>query len=138
MLKSNINISIIYNIFNCINVYSIPHNEIELTLANYCAFILCIVYYLSILISIIISFKNKEDKYLLIIIYIIGLISRFMIGLSSTIYASGMRTFIFLDFSLLIISYYFIQELNLNIKYKKVLKYVIIIFDILNIIFVLK
>ena len=138
MLKSNINISIIYNIFNCINVYSIPHNEIELTLANYCAFILCIVYYLSILISIIISFKNKEEKYLLIIIYIIGLISRFMIGLSSTIYASGMRTFIFLDFSLLIISYYFIQELNLNIKYKKVLKYVIIIFDILNIIFVLK
>lgn len=138
ILKMNINIPIIYNIFNCINVYNIPHNEIELTLANYCAFILCFIYYLSILFSIIKSFKNKEDKYLLILIYLVGLVSRFMMGLSSTIYASGMRTFIFLDFSLLIISYYFIQELNLNNKYQKLLKYVLITFDILNIFFVLK
>lgn len=138
ILKMNINIPIIYNIFNCINVYIIPHNEIELTLANYCALILCLIYYLSILFSIIKSFKNKEDKYLLIIIYIIGLITRFMMGFSSTIYASSMRTFIFLDFSLLIISYFFIQELNLNSRYQKILKYVLIIFDIVNIFFVLK
>ena len=138
VLKLNINIPIIYKIFNCINVYSIPHNEIEFSFANICAIILCIIYYVSILFSIIINFKNKNEKYLLIIIYVIGLISRFMIGLSSTIYASSMRTFIFLDFALLIIIYYFIQNLNLNSKYKKMLYTSLIIFDILNIIFILK
>ena len=137
ILKLKINLPIISNIFNCLNVYGIPHNEIEFTLAHICSIILCLIYYFSILLSIIINFKNN-DKYLLILIYLVGIISRLMMGLSATIYASGMRTFIFLDFSLLIISYYYINNLKLTKKYNFLLISLLVLFNIFNVIFVLK
>lgn len=59
---------------------------------------------LSIIYSIYIGFDKSELSYLLIILFGLGLFSRFAMALSPTIWASVERTFIFMQFSFVIIA----------------------------------
>lgn len=78
--------------------------------------VMCIVFIVCICVCIIINIK-KHYNYLIAIIFLAGFASRVVIGFSPTIYASSNRTFIFLNYSLIIVIYAIIQ--NLNIKSQK-------------------
>ena len=58
-----------------------------------------------ILINIVLIFKNERNTQItLIIIYLLGLITRFIMGFSPTVFASGERTNLFLYYSFILIS----------------------------------
>lgn len=56
-----------------------------------------------IILGIYYSFDNLKEKSLFILIFLAGLMSRVMMGLSPTVYASSTRTFTFFDLSMMII-----------------------------------
>lgn len=82
--------------------------ENYLNFINFIPLILAFVVLGSMLVNILIIFKKVNNK--AVIIYCIGVISRIMLGFSPTVFASTDRTFIFLDFTFLIISILIYQE----------------------------
>ena len=64
-------------------------------------FVICALFVAAIFYTIFKTFK--KEKFLLAIILAAGMMSRFIIGFSPTIYASGIRTYMFLDFSMIIV-----------------------------------
>lgn len=84
------------------------------------SFIISLIIDLIFVVSLIVSVKfifekisQKNIVYLYILIFLSGIFSRIIMGFSPTIYASGLRTFIFYDFSVIILSLKIaISELN--------------------------
>lgn len=74
---------------------------------------------LSIIISLVLAFEKKSDSLLVIFILILGFGSRMVMSFSPTIWASGTRTFIFMYFSLIIISVILYNNIlkNKNIRF---------------------
>jgi hypothetical protein len=99
-----------------------------------------IIFLLLIIFLIIAVLKDKEkfsikaymEKYYILLILLIGLASRLIIGFSSTIFASGFRTNIFFDFSI-IISIILLMNNQYLLKEKKYLIVLLSIISILNI-----
>lgn len=71
--------------------------------------LISLILFVSVLMNILIIFKNLNNN-LAVIIYLIGLASRIMMGFSPTIFASQERTFMFFEFSLIIVSILIWQE----------------------------
>lgn len=71
--------------------------------------ILSFVIIFSFVLSIILIFKKLKNN-TAIVIFGVGLVSRVVMGLSPTIFASTNRTFIFLEFGMLIITFLIWQE----------------------------
>ena len=69
---------------------------------NYLSLLLSFAILGSTMLNILLIFKNLKNN-LAIVIYVIGVISRVAMGFSPTVFASEERTFIFLEFALLII-----------------------------------
>lgn len=78
-------------------------------------FMLCVLFYLSILFSIYNLFDGKK-KWLYSLIFATGLASRFILGFSPTLYASGPRTFTFYYFGIVIITILIIEKYFNEIK----------------------
>ena len=81
------------------------------------------------------TIKRFMEKYYILLIFLIGLASRLIIGFSSSIFASGFRTNIFFDFSIIISTILFINKYEKNLKNEK--KYIIFLttaFAFINII----
>lgn len=66
--------------------------------------LIAIIMILSISLSLYFIMKEKDEKlqYLLPIIFLAGLASRVIMGFSPTVFESGVRTFLFYDFSIII------------------------------------
>ena len=77
---------------------------------NILAFYIMFVYYIMILITIIISlyaiFKKTDKSVMVIVLFVIGVMSRVVLGFSPTVYASGERTSLFLYASCIILIIY--------------------------------
>ena len=71
---------------------------------SYFHIFVCFILIAAILYGIYIAFDEKYEKILFCLIFLAGFLSRVMIGLSPTIYASSTRTFIFFDFAIIIIT----------------------------------
>ncbi len=82
--------------------YASSPNEINLCGSSIFIFGISVLFFVSILVSVYNCFKNNK-RYLMCLILLAGLASRFIMGFSPTVYASGMRTFLFLDFSVIIL-----------------------------------
>lgn len=78
---------------------------------------LCLLVMSSVIITLFYSLKQKE-RYFISLIMCAGFASRIIMGFSPTIYASGIRTFIFLDFSAIIVSIYILLYLREKIDKK--------------------
>lgn len=100
------------NLFPKLNVFydtilrfSQPMNEIHLlSLRNWLVCLLAISIILSISICFLKSFEeNKEGKYFFPLLLIAGFLSAIIMGFSSTVYASGMRTFTFINYTFVIL-----------------------------------
>lgn len=97
----------LYDLLVLPNVMLTPTNY-----TNFLNFIPLIVAFIvlgSITLNILLIFKNLKNN-LAILIYILGVISRVAIGFSPTVFASTERTFLFFDFSLIIISILILKE----------------------------
>jgi len=73
----------------------------------------------SVIISLFLTFEKKVDSLLVIFILLLGFGTRMVMSFSPTIWASGTRTFIFMYFSLIIISVILYNNIlkNKNIKF---------------------
>ena len=69
---------------------------------NYLSLLIAFVVLGSAMLNILLIFKNLKNN-IAIVIYVIGVMSRVAMGFSPTVFASEERTFIFLEFALLII-----------------------------------
>lgn len=108
---------------------TIDYNEVS-TLFSITVSILLIG---SLLISIYKVFEKDKEKYLIPLILLAGFASRFILGFSPTIFASGLRTFFIFEISLIIISVYLIDKLDSE-KTKFLLKFGLIIFSLMQLI----
>lgn len=73
------------------------------TVLPYFHIIVCCFLPLTIMSGIYYAFDGRNEKKLFILIFLAGLLSRVMMGLSPTVYASSTRTFTFFDLSIIII-----------------------------------
>lgn len=73
--------------------------------------IFSLVIFFSVILSILLIFKNLKNN-IAILVFLVGLASRAMMGFSPTIFASGIRTTIFFDFSMLIVTLLIWQEFS--------------------------
>lgn len=113
--------SIFYSLFPKIGelieiskIYASSPESINLCPSSIFIFVISFLFFFSILFSIYKIFE-KEQKYLFCLIFLAGFASRVIMGFSPTVYASGMRTFLFLDFSVIMI---IANMLNQEIKLK--------------------
>ena len=99
-------------------VYGDSPNSVSIGLQSLSALGICVIFYISILFSIFKLFDGKE-KWLYCLIVLAGLSSRIIMGFSPTLYASDMRTFIFYDFSIIIVIIAILEKYfrNINKKY---------------------
>ncbi len=80
-------------------------------LFNVFPIIFSLIIFICLLLSILIIFKNIKNN-LAALVFLVGLASRVMMGFSPTIFASGVRTTIFFDFSMLIVILLIWQEFS--------------------------
>ena len=102
-------------ILNNIKMYAGTIDKVSICPTALAALLICLLFIISILISLFGLFE-KEKRYLVVLIFLAGLSSRFIMGFSPTIFASGMRTFIFLNFSIIIILILLVLENKKHIK----------------------
>lgn len=122
----------IVNLFDKIKIFKDPVFDIYLNKNLIFSLSISILFFITILINIIFVFKSNE-KVLISLIYLAGLATRFIMSFSPTIYASSMRTFIFLDFSLIIIIYLLLEKLKYNKKIYNIILILILMLGILEI-----
>lgn len=93
------------------------------TILPYFHVFICITFPFLVILGIYYSFDGRQEKILFVLIFIAGLLSRVMIGLSPTIYASSTRTFIFFDLSVIIIGMSLFMKcvVRFDDKYKLIL-----------------
>ncbi|WP_017810327.1 DUF6056 family protein, partial [Clostridium saccharoperbutylacetonicum] len=82
---------------------------------NYLSIILGVIIVGSILISIYLIFENTLKMLLIELIFLLGFASRMIMSFSPTVYASGIRTFIFLYFSILVCAVFIFNDISENI-----------------------
>ncbi|MCD7824534.1 MAG: hypothetical protein LUH14_00975, partial [Clostridiaceae bacterium] len=70
---------------------------------NYLLFIIYMLIIMAIIVALLNLFDDIREDFRLAVLFFTGLLSRVVLGFSPTLYASGMRTFIFFD-ALLIFS----------------------------------
>ena len=68
------------------------------------------VNFICIIMSLLLIFKNLKDNVALLV-FLVGLASRLIMGFSPTVFLSGERTMLFLDFSMIIVGLLVWQEL---------------------------
>ena len=109
----------INNIINDMKIFTIGVKNIEFNLVSLMSLLVSILFISTLLISVYFIFKKQEKKYVALLVILAGLFSRFIIGFSSTIYASGMRTFLFLDISVIILIIMILDEFKI-FKFKNI------------------
>jgi len=74
--------------------------------------LMSIVFIISVTMSLYFIFKKTKSnlKYLIPLIFVAGLLSRLILSFSPTVYASGIRTYIFYDFSIIIVLFSIIRS----------------------------
>lgn len=93
----------------------IAFNQVE----TYMVLGLCLLLIGSITLTCYTCAKEKE-RLLIPLVALAGFASRIMMGFSPTVYASGKRTFLFLNFAFIILIIYFSKELIKNKKFKNI------------------
>ncbi len=73
-------------------------------------FIFAAVNIICVIMTLLLIFKNLKDNTALLV-FLIGLAARFIVVFSPTVFLSGERTMLFLDFAMIIVSYLVWQEL---------------------------
>lgn len=71
--------------------------------------ILSMIVFISLILNILLIFKNLKNN-IAVLVFLVGLASRLIMGFSPTVFASAMRTNLFLDFSMLITTLLIWQE----------------------------
>ena len=99
---------------NGLKHYLVKVDEIVLCETSIMSLLVALMFVGTIMLTIWRLF-NKE-KYLLLLIMTAGLMSRMILGFSPTMYASGVRTFIFLDFSLIVILLFIMTSMKKFLK----------------------
>ena len=95
-------------------------------LGFYIMFVYYMIYLFCIIISIYAIFKNTDKSAFLIILFGVGVVSRIVLGFSSTVFASGERTALFLYVSCIIIVIYIWEHLRELKRENKVINIVIL------------
>lgn len=92
-------LSIYMDAFEKTNLYLFTDSYLDII--NYIPIIVDLVILGSIILSLLLIFKNIKNN-IAILTFTLGLISRVMMGFSPTVFASSDRTFLFFDFALII------------------------------------
>lgn len=134
VLKMFPELSVIRNVFLEDNIkrYVFDKPKILLLTLVSIIFLLIIVY---VIIKVLkekgkLNIKKFLERYYILIIFLIGLASRLIIGFSSSIFASGFRTNIFFDFSIVSVIILLINKYEKYLKIEK--KYIIILLSIVS------
>ena len=108
----------VYSFIQSCEIYGNSINNISVGLQSISIFGIGVVFYASIL-YLIFKVFDKNEKWLYCLIVLAGLSSRIIMGFSPTLYASSMRTFIFYDFSIIIVIIAILEKYfrNINKKY---------------------
>lgn len=117
-------------------VPEVPLNTLSMILL----LIMCLIFILSIVVSLIFIFQKEENivkKYSLALIYLAGVTSRVIMGFSPTLYASGQRTFLFYHVSMIICLLCIFLKISEN-KSKKILILIDILFFIVSMCMIIK
>lgn len=110
----------IKNLFREINVKNYMFNKPKLLIVTFFS-----ILFLILIVGLLIVILNKKEKQpvkkllennYILLIFLIGLASRLIIGFSSTIFASGFRTNIFFDFSIIVVIILLIDKYEKNIN----------------------
>lgn len=80
------------------------------SLAAYIPFIIFMISAASLLLAIIELFEDEKKAFFACAVIVSGIMSRLTLGFSPTVFASGKRTFIFLDFAIIFILVYLRKE----------------------------
>ena len=126
----NIDVYIV-NLFEKIKIFKDPVSDIYLNKTLIFSLFISLIFFITILINICTIFKSNK-KILISLIYLAGLATRLIMSFSPTLYASSMRTFIFFDFSLIIIIYFLLDSLKYNKKIYNIILILIIILGVLS------
>ena len=116
------------NIFNTYDLYIIhlkTHSPmlqyLQLGSKKYILSIVISIIYLISTIYILYNMYKKDNlnKYMLPLLFLAGILSRFIVGFSPTLFASKQRTAIFMYFSIVVINMLLLKNLKLSIREKK-------------------
>ncbi|CAG9713317.1 conserved membrane hypothetical protein [Clostridium neonatale] len=99
--------------FKEINVYNFDNFTAYIPIA------LCIIIIGCLVASIYLIFGNSATTFLLLLISILGFLSRMALVFSPTLYASSDRTYIFFTFALVIVGIFIYNDLNFRIDKNK-------------------
>lgn len=80
------------------------------SLAVYIPFIIFMLVAVALLMTIIDLFENEKKAFFACAVIVSGIMSRLTLGFSPTVFASGKRTFIFLDFAIIYVLVYLYEE----------------------------
>lgn len=80
------------------------------SLAVYIPFIIFMLVAVALLMTIINLFEDEKKAFLACAVIVSGIMSRLTLGFSPTVFASGKRTFIFLDFAIIYVLVYLYEE----------------------------
>ena len=86
------------------------------SLAVYIPFIIFMISATALLLAIIELFDDEKKAFFACAVIVSGIMSRLTLGFSPTVFASGKRTFIFLDFAIIYILVYLSEEYGARIK----------------------
>lgn len=111
------------NLFSKFSLVLAPMDYIGVNLTTVGAAILSLVLFVSILISIYYSFSDRKRSVLNCLVFLAGVASRFIIGFSPTIYASGERVSLFLNIAFIILIIHLLNELPIRKKQKNIVFY---------------
>lgn len=108
---------IIFDMFPYLGAFTeiLTKQEVILTAANcnnllyVLPLMLSMVVFLSIILSLLLIFKNLKNN-IAVLVFLVGLASRLIMGFSPTMFASSVRTILFLDFAMLIAALLIWQE----------------------------
>lgn len=97
------------------NLFTVNIDTISIYIKDQLFIIVISILYLVSLVLTPLLIIDKNNRPFIFILLIAGIASRFIMGFSPTVFASGMRTFIFFDFALLICIIYTLKEVNKNL-----------------------
>lgn len=86
------------------------------SLAVYIPFIIFMISAVALLLAIIELFEDEKKAFFACAVIVSGIMSRLTLGFSPTVFASGKRTFIFIDFAIIYILVYLSEKYGARIK----------------------
>lgn len=131
-ITGNMKIKVL-NLYDFVHVTNINFDKIQ----SYIPFIICIFMIVTLFVSIYLVFGNTKGSLICLYTFIIALLSRMAMVFSPTLYGSDRRTFIFFDFSFVIIMVYIIANLDKVVEKDDIKKQVIKYFSIICAFFVI-